>query len=91
MWKKSVTWTSEAREINWSRFPTTEGMVQLPRGSIRARKVAKQQSGVTFNSRARDEVIFSNISSNFFLVSVPFNFHIFSNFFDFSILKKILR
>ena len=49
-------------EINWSRFLITEGMVQLPRGSARVRKVAKQQISVTYNSRARDEVKFSHKS-----------------------------
>ena len=69
MWrKKSVVWASEAWEINWIRFPTTEGMVQLPRGSTRARKVAKQQIGVTVNSRARDGVIFSQIKKMYFFV-----------------------
>ena len=37
-------------------------MAQLPRGSTRARKVAKQQISVTYNSRARDEVKFSHKS-----------------------------
>ncbi len=88
--KKSVIWTSEAWEINWNRFPITEGMVQLPRGSARARKVAKQQIDVTFNSRARDEVIFSHKSRFFFLFFSPrsFQFSIFSFFSISSILKK---
>ena len=74
--EKSV-WTIEGWEINWSRLPITEGMVQLPRGSARARKVAKQQIGVTFNSRAQDGVIFSHKSRKTFfcfLARVPFNF-----------------
>ncbi len=78
--KKSVIWASEAWEINWIRFPTTEGMVQLPRGSTRARKVAKQQISVNFNSRARNEMKFSH-----FLFVSPCSFQ-FS-----SILKKKLR
>ena len=78
--KKSVIWTCEAWEINWNRFPITEGMVQLPRGSARARKVAKQQIGVTFNSRPRDDVIFSHKSRNSFFFFSPrsFQFSIFS-------------
>ena len=88
MWrKKSVIWASEAWEINWIRFPTTDGMVQLPRGSTRARKVAEQQISVNFSSRARDEVKFSANSRIFLVlwVSVPFNFQL---FFNFSNLKK---
>ena len=35
--EKREIWASEAWKINESRFPTTEGMVQLPRGSAQAR------------------------------------------------------
>ena len=65
-------------------------MVQLPRGSARARKVAKQQIGVTFNSRAQDGVIFSHKSRKTFfcfLARVPFNFE-FVQFLQ--LLKKTL-
>ena len=41
---------------------------EIPRGSARARKVAKQQIGVTVNSRARDGVIFSQIKKMYFFV-----------------------
>ena len=75
--KKSVIWTSEAWEINWNRFPITEGIVQLPRGSARAKKVAKQQIGVTFHSRARDEVIFSHPSRKLFFSPRSFQYSIF--------------
>ena len=86
--KKSVTWTCEAWEINWNRFPITEGMVQLPRGSAQARKVVKQQIGVTFHSKPQDEVIFSHKSRNsFFLFFSPRSFQ-FSIFSISSILKK---
>ena len=81
--KKSVIWTCEAWEINWNRFPITEGMVQLPRGSAQARKVVKQQIGVTFNSRIMKWYFLTNQENTFFLFFGPRSFQFFSIFFNF--------
>ncbi len=62
----------------------------IPRGSARARKVAKQQIGVTVNSGARDEVLFSHKSRKCYFCFFGPRSSQFSFFSISSILKKKL-